>query len=409
MQPIDLHSFISGDDSSVVVIDLDYTRQRVRKTNEQLNPGGINAIAIKTNPLISVLRELNNGIPAFEAASLGEIALAKAAGVSNDRIIFDSPVKTESELNWLLENAKGAFINADSLSELRKMQHFSNEFSLGLRINPSVKINTIDSVNVSGGSSKFGELLTEVSTEWIEQLTSIPRLDGLHVHQASQNNDFANTVAGIRKVVDLANALPPKKIKFINIGGGLAYDYHHSKDVDIDAYFGLLKENCPELFNGKYLLITEFGRYYYAGGARVYSRVEHVKDIDNQMKMAIIHVGADMFLRESYNNKDWYHNLSVCDENFQPINRKTRFNYDIGGPLCFAGDIPFRNHELPEIQIGDWLEIHDAGANTFSLWSRHCSRPFPLVLGIKQGQAFVLKPRENLQDVLRFWGDERNS
>ncbi len=409
MQPIDLHSFISVDDNSVVVVDLDYTRQRVRKINEQLNPEGINAIAIKTNPLISVLRELNNGIPSFEAASLGEIALAKAAGVSNDRIIFDSPVKTQLELNWLLENAKGAFINADSLSELRKMQHFSSEFSIGLRINPSVKINTIDSVNVSGGSSKFGELLTEVTAEWIEQLTSIPRLDGLHVHQASQNNDFANTVAGIRKVVDLANALPPKKIKFINIGGGLAYDYHHSKDVDIDAYFGLLKENCPELFNGKYQLITEFGRYYYAGGARVYSKVEHVKDIDNHRKMAIIHVGADMFLRESYNNKDWFHNLSVCDENLQRINRESNFNYDIGGPLCFAGDIPFRNHELPEIKVGDWLEIHDAGANTFSLWSRHCSRPFPLVLGIKQGQAVVLKPRENLQDILRFWGDERNS
>ncbi len=409
MQPVDFQSFISGDDNSVVVIDLDYTKQRLLKINEQLNPKGVNAIAIKTNPLISVLKELNNGITAFEAASMGEIALAKAAGVANDKIIFDSPVKTEAELSWLIENAKGAYINADSMSELIKMQHFPSEFSIGLRINPSVKINTIDSVNVSGGSSKFGELLTEISEEWIDMLSSMSRLDGLHVHQASQNNDFANTVAGIRKVVDLANALPPKKIKFINIGGGLAYDYQNSMDVDIDAYFELLKATCPELFNGKYLLITEFGRYYYAGGASVYSKVEHVKDIDNHRKMAIIHVGADMFLRESYNNKDWYHRLSVCNENFQQVNREKVFNYDIGGPLCFAGDIPFKNHDLPEIKEGDWLKIHDAGANTFSLWSRHCSRPFPLVLGLKNGELSVLKPRESLQDVLRFWGNERIS
>lgn len=407
----DFWGFLAPDDDSVVVIDLNYSTDRIKKMNRELNPNGLNAIAIKTNPLVEVLRNLNQQGAAFEAASMGEIAIAKAAGIPNNRLVFDSPIKTKLELNWLNSQFLGGYINADSFDDLQNMQNFSQEIHLGLRLNPSMKIQSPNSLNVSGANSKFGELLQEVSHDWIDKLTNISRLDGLHVHQASQNSDFSNTLKGIRKVVDLANALPPKKIKFINIGGGLAFDYHQSKEADIDLYFSELKLICPELFDGTYQLITEFGRYYYAGGTSVYSRVEHVKEIANGRKMAIIHVGADMFLRESYNNSDWYHRLSVLDANGREVNSNQRsltYNYDIGGPLCFAGDIPFRNHDLPEIQVGDWLKIYDAGANTFALWSRHCSRPFPLVLGHQKGKYFVLKHRETIQDVVRFWSDERN-
>lgn len=413
MHPVtDFFGFLSGDDDSVVVIDLHYSINRIKSMNERLNPTGLNAIAIKTNPLVEVLRNLYQQGAAFEAASMGEIAIAKAAGVPNNRIVFDSPVKTKQDLLWLNSYFLGGYINADSFEDLQNMQHFSEEIQIGLRLNPSMNINSPNSLNVSGANSKFGELFQEVTQDWIDLLTRISRLDGLHVHQASQNSDFSNTIKGIRKVVDLANALPPKKIKFINIGGGLAFDYHQSKEADIDLYFSELKAICPELFDGTYQLITEFGRYYYAGGTAVYSRVEHVKEIANGRKLAIIHVGADMFLRESYNNSDWYHRLSVLDASGHEVNTNQRsltYNYDIGGPLCFAGDIPFRNHDLPEIQVGDWLKIHDAGANTFALWSRHCSRPFPLVLGYLNGEYCVLKHRETLHDIVNFWSDERNS
>lgn len=407
----DFWGFLSPEDDSVVVMDLNYTSTRIQKMNQVLNPAGLNAIAIKTNPLVEVLRKLNNEGASFEAASMGEIALAKAAGVPNNRIVFDSPVKTNMELAWLNSHFLGGYINADSFEDLQKMQNFSPEIQIGLRLNPSMNIHSPNSLNVSGANSKFGEVLEEISEEWIAKLTHFDRLDGLHVHQASQNSDFSNTIRGIRKVVDLANALPPGKIKFINMGGGLAFDYHRSKEADIGLYFNELKVACPELFDGTYQLITEFGRYYYAGGTAVYSRVEHVKEISNGRKLAIIHVGADMFLRESYNNSDWFHRLSVLSSTGEEVTRESRtltYNYDVGGPLCFAGDIPFRNHELPEIRIGDWLKIHDAGANTFALWSRHCSRPFPLVLGLINGNYFVLKQRESLNDLVRFWGDERN-
>ena len=54
--------------------------------------------------------------------------------------------------------------------------------------------------------------------------------------------------------------------------------------------------------------------------------------------------------------------------------------YDIVGPLCFAGDVLARDLVLPELFEGDWLVFSGAGANTFGLWSRHCSRAIPKVV-----------------------------
>jgi diaminopimelate decarboxylase len=52
--------------------------------------------------------------------------------------------------------------------------------------------------------------------------------------------------------------------------------------------------------------------------------------------------------------------------------------YDIAGPLCFAGDYLGHGVVLPKgIQEGHYLFIDHTGANTYALWSRHCSRTLP--------------------------------
>ena len=52
-------------------------------------------------------------------------------------------------------------------------------------------------------------------------------------------------------------------------------------------------------------------------------------------------------------------------------------SYDIAGPLCFAGDVLFKNIKLKEVSEGDKLFIYNIGANTISMWSSHCSRDQP--------------------------------
>ena len=70
----------------------------------------------------------------------------------------------------------------------------------------------------------------------------------------------------------------------------------------------------------------------------------------------------------------------------------------------------------PPVRPGDRVIVLDAGANTLSLFSRHCSRPSPIVLGVRFDEeegtgagdgrlrVAVLRAAETEDDVLRFWG-----
>ncbi|OQY48118.1 MAG: hypothetical protein B6247_25570 [Candidatus Parabeggiatoa sp. nov. 2] len=52
----------------------------------------------------------------------------------------------------------------------------------------------------------------------------------------------------------------------------------------------------------------------------------------------------------------------------------------MAGRLCFGGDRIEKISAYPiYIETGDYIFIHDTGANTLSLWSRHSGRQMPTV------------------------------
>ena len=58
-----------------------------------------------------------------------------------------------------------------------------------------------------------------------------------------------------------------------------------------------------------------------------------------------------------------YHHITVLGKENQPCDHK----YDITGSLCENNDKFAIDRMLPEIEIGDYLAIHDAGAHGFSM------------------------------------------
>lgn len=56
--------------------------------------------------------------------------------------------------------------------------------------------------------------------------------------------------------------------------------------------------------------------------------------------------------------------------------------HDIAGPLCFSGDIVAPGVTLPGIVVpGDIVVLAEAGGNTLSIATSHCSRRRPAVYG----------------------------
>ncbi len=172
----------------------------------------------------------------------------------------------------------------------------------------------------------------------------------------------------------------------------------------MEQYLAMLQTSCPELFNGQFRLITEFGRYIYANAGWAASKVEYVKR-EPAYNIIITHIGADLLLRKCYNPQDWHHHITVVDKNGTLKTGTDTNKYIVAGPLCFAGDIIARDLELPVVEEGDYILIHDTGAYTLSMWSRYNSRQIPKVIGYT-GEIHdfeIIKERETKEDLFDFW------
>jgi diaminopimelate decarboxylase len=74
--------------------------------------------------------------------------------------------------------------------------------------------------------------------------------------------------------------------------------------VSIEIFADNLKKHIPELFDGKYLVITEYGRYYNAKSGFIVSKVEYTK-VSGGRHIALIHAGADLFVRTVWLPTKW--------------------------------------------------------------------------------------------------------
>jgi diaminopimelate decarboxylase len=375
---------------SVIVHELDTMEARLGELRAAFPPDTIHAMAIKANPVLGVLKPLVKAGAGLEAASAGELALGLAAGCPPERLVLDSPCKTEGELREALR--LGVRINANSVAELERIERLGPQGPIGLRLNPVVAEADRESPTmVATLRSKFG-LPEHVARQALQDR---PWVNGLHIHVGSQVATLDDLSLAAGRVLELARSLP--SIRWIDIGGGLPTRYHEDDPgLDPDVYAQALQRDVPELFH--YPLITEVGRALQAGCGWAASRVEYASD-----GKVIIHLGADFALREAYQPQSWYHEITVHDSEGRRKEGAPE-PVDVYGPLCFFGDQLATGRALPHIEPGDILVLHDTGGYTLSMWSRYCSRQIPAVLGWTGRDWLTLRRAETPQDLVSFWG-----
>jgi len=391
-------------DSAVILYDLDVLERQVRRVRTSFPDDAWHAVAIKSNPLICVLRAMADMNVFAEAASAEEMAVARAAGFGK-RIVWDSPAKTFAEIRAALADPPD-LINVDSFAELDRYP--SGDVRLGLRINPERRPDTISALATGVAGSKFGVPISQ--RERIhDAYAAESRLTAIHVHSGSNSRSLEPMVDAVDAVVGLAdeiNARPATKqrVDTVDIGGGLPYTEDPNDTLSVERYAARLAERVPRLFDGTYRIVTEFGRFHHLGAGSTASRVEYVTTSPERTH-AVIHVGADAFVREVYDPAHWQ--VTFADDADDAESADDGRGFDVVGPLCFEGDVVARSvgRSIPE--PGEWLVAERTGANTFALWSRHCSRAFPAVLLYRSSDVAstlrVGKPRESPDDVIAFW------
>ncbi|OQR89270.1 diaminopimelate decarboxylase [Thraustotheca clavata] len=383
------------------------------------------AVAVKANPVRSVLRmALASGCGA-ECASFCEVKHALSLGFTPRSVVFDSPCKTYQEIYDAI--IADVYINLDNLDEVEKVEKvFQTLYSssaellekhrgqIGIRINPVVGTGSIASTSTANSASKFGLPLTSATKQTL--LTLFEKhawLQGIHVHVGSQGCPMDLLVIGAKRAVEFAAEVNKHvgrdQIHVLDIGGGMptVYDGLPQSDLSYASYAEMLKDQVPEVFSGQFKIITEFGRSVFVKSGCTITRVESMKQWANQ-NIAVVHVGANQFLRTAYLPQAWPHTFSVFSS--QGLLKKGPLvKQDIAGPLCFSGDFLAKEILLPQLEVGDYIVIHDTGAYTVAMYSKYNSRPSTAIYGYETSpngeiSFTIFKDQENTEQVLSFWG-----
>lgn len=384
--------------------DLSLVRARLAELHARFPPTALHAVAVKANPLVALLRVCVEGGAGLEAASIEEVHLALAAGCPPSRVVFDSPAKTEDEIAAAL--ALGVHLNADNHDELARiaacLARSPSASVVGVRVNPLVGSGAIAATSVAARGSRFGIPIDDPAL--LQAYVRFPWLTAVHVHVGSQGCGLDLLTAGAARIAAFVAeaSRAGAQVTTVDLGGGLPVAYREAdRPPTLAEYVEALRTVAPSLFAPPIRLVTELGRAIHATAGWAASRVEYVKRVGDE-RLLVLHLGADLFLRWAYRPQDWHHDLAVLDAEGHPKDGP-REPWSVAGPLCFAGDVLDRGVLLPAVAPGDFVVIRDTGAYTLGMWSRHCSRGLPPVIGHEGDRLVVLRARETPADVVAFW------
>ena len=174
-------------------------------------------------------------------------------------------------------------------------------YSIGLRINPVVGAGSIDIMSTATKASKFGLPVTEnTRSKIIDLYQKYNWLNGIHFHVGSQGVALPLFVAAARFCVNLVQEIESvsgRDLKTVDIGGGLSTSYTAPVEPEESSYAlyrAELENAAPELFTGKYRLITEFGRSLFLKAGLTFTRIEYVKEwIPDIRPIILTHVGSN--------------------------------------------------------------------------------------------------------------------
>ncbi|WP_165985801.1 diaminopimelate decarboxylase [Streptomyces sp. YIM 98790] len=416
---------LTDDEPLLALLDLTAVRDTVRALHagfaEVAAPGQqvLHTFAVKACSLVPVLRLLHGLGVGCEAASPGELALARAAGVPAGRIVLDSPAKTGAELREALR--LGVAVNADNVQELHRLDALVSGASgtsgmsgvsgvsgvpapaagpgspgtparpaLGIRVNPQLGAGSIGAMSTATVTSKFGIPLADPGArEWlVRAFLERPWLTRLHCHVGSQGMPTEVMAAGARALLELADeineAAGEQRVTTLDIGGGLPVNFTSDEAVPTHAeYARQLRAAAPGLFDGRYGLVTEFGRSLIAKAGLVVARVEYAKTSGGR-RIAVTHAGAQIATRTVFAPGAWPLRVAAYDPRGRPKQAQP-VRQDVAGPCCFAGDLVARDRLLPRLDQGDLAVLLDTGAYYASTPFGYNSLPRPAVYGVTFG------------------------
>jgi diaminopimelate decarboxylase len=361
--------------------------------------------AYKANSHFAVCKMLSDLGAGAEVASGGELYIALKVGVPATRIVFDGPNKSASELAMAIESR--VMINADSLTEIERIQNIATKLDtktrVGLRVNPNIAVQTHPHLSTGLRQHKFGVPI-ESAPDVCEVASRQSMIDfaGLHTHLGSHIQEVEPFRDACERLLDLANLLRTRfgiEIRTLDLGGGMSTPNTESPETSFDefaeAITNKLRSKIEDFDLGNITLVLEPGRQIVADSGVLLTEVGVVKRTPS-VNWAIVDAGMNHLIRPALYGA--YHKIAVANKMSSPVKEK----YSVGGPCCESGDVLGEDRPFPRLEEGDLLAVFDVGAYGFTMSSNFNSYPRPCVVFVREGTPYVIRDRESYEDLVRL-------
>ena len=349
-----------------------YSEAEIRHRTQNLkaafgwNEGYREYYAVKACPTPGVIRIMQNEGCGVDCASLCELMLAEAMGFRGDEIIFSSNETPKGEFTYARK--LGAVINIDDITMVDFLEKECGlPEQLCLRYNPGGDFRLNGSIMGKPGEAKYGMTRAQIFEAVRTCMRKGVKRFGLHAFLASNNTnvEYYPTIAAelMRLALDLTRETGCE-IFMLDLSGGIGIPYEPDQaEVDIALVGRKVKEAYDRYLvaNGivNIKLCTELGRYMTGPAGVLVTKAVHEKHIYKDY-IGVDACAADLMRPAMYGA---YHHITVAGKEDRPSNK----TYDVVGSLCENNDKFAVDRQLPEIEMGDYLVIHDAGAHGRSM------------------------------------------
>ena len=381
-----------------------YDEKKIKENFRQLKetfswaPSFREHFAVKATPNPHIVKILAEEGAGTDCSSLAELLISEMAGVTGEKIILTSNDTPADEFQKAIE--LGAIINLDDITHIDYLEKNAGfPKCLSFRYNPADLMNEGNEIIGKPSEAKYGLTREQIFSAYeIAKSRGVKRF-GLHTMVASNELGTETFLYTAKIMFELAAEIKKRleiNLEFVNLGGGFGIPYRpEEKPVDFKAVGAGIRELFNEIILPagleKIRLATESGRAMTGNAGWLVSTVLHEKNTYKN------YIGLDSCMANLMRPAMYgaYHHITVVGKENLPKNKI----YDVTGSLCENNDKFAIDRNLPEIEIGDILIIHDTGAHGHAMGFNYNGKLRSAELLLKEnGEIKLIRRAETLDD-----------
>lgn len=332
------------------------------------NKGFREYFAVKATPNPMLMKILQKQGCGFDCSSITELMLSASIDAKGQEIMFssnDTPIE-----EFAYADRIGAIINLDDITHIEAVEQALGgrlPETMSCRYNPGGVFTLSNGIMDNPGDSKYGMTRQQLSEAFKIMKSKGVKNFGIHAFLASNTvtNEYYPQLAG--ELFELAVELEKETgadIKFINLSGGVGIPYKPDQEPnDIAAIGEGVRQQYEKILTpngmGDVAIFTEMGRFMMGPYGALVTKAIHEKHIYKE------YIGVDAcavnLMRPAMYGA--YHHITVLGKEDAPL----ECTYDVTGSLCENNDKFAIDRQLPKIDMGDYLFIHDTGAHGFAM------------------------------------------